>query len=101
MATATRSPPTPARPARTGQPADQVGDRHLGGGRRAAAGHPADHCHRLRRIRVSFAEGTKAAVGALLAAMNTASEYGFGGVIAALPGFLSVSEALRSVPNRW
>jgi len=52
------------------------------------------------RIRVSFADGTKAAVGgALLAAMNTASEYGFGGVIAALPGFLSVSEALRSVPN--
>jgi H+/gluconate symporter-like permease len=33
--------------------------------------------------------------------MNTASEYGFGGVIAALPGFLSVSEALRSVPDRW
>ncbi|MTV37645.1 GntP family permease [Duganella radicis] len=52
------------------------------------------------RIRLSFADGTKAAVGgALLAAMNTASEYGFGGVIAALPGFLSVSEALRSVPN--
>lgn len=54
----------------------------------------------FQRIRSSFADGTKAAVGgALLAAMNTASEYGFGGVIAALPGFLSVSEALRSVPN--
>jgi len=54
----------------------------------------------FQRVRASFAEGTKAAVGgALLAAMNTASEYGFGGVIAALPGFLSVSEALRSVPN--
>ncbi|MRW86870.1 GntP family permease [Pseudoduganella sp. FT26W] len=52
------------------------------------------------RIRDAFAEGTKAAVGgALLAAMNTASEYGFGGVIAALPGFLSVSQALRSVPD--
>ncbi|MES2163921.1 MAG: GntP family permease [Pseudomonadota bacterium] len=52
------------------------------------------------RIRGSFAEGTKAAVGgALLAAMNTASEYGFGGVIASLPGFLVVSDALRSVPN--
>ncbi|NYE64125.1 H+/gluconate symporter-like permease [Duganella sp. 1224] len=52
------------------------------------------------RIRTSFADGTKAAVGgALLAAMNTASEYGFGGVIAALPGFLSVSQALRSVPD--
>jgi H+/gluconate symporter-like permease len=52
------------------------------------------------RIKNAFADGTKAAVGgALLAAMNTASEYGFGGVIAALPGFLSVSNALRSVPD--
>jgi H+/gluconate symporter-like permease len=52
------------------------------------------------RIRSTFADGTKAAVGgALLAAMNTASEYGFGGVIASLPGFLMVSDALRSVPN--
>jgi H+/gluconate symporter-like permease len=52
------------------------------------------------RIRTTFADGTKAAVGgALLAAMNTASEYGFGGVIASLPGFLMVSDALRSVPN--
>jgi H+/gluconate symporter-like permease len=52
------------------------------------------------RIRDAFAEGTKAAVGgALLAALNTASEYGFGGVIAALPGFLAVSHALRSVPD--
>jgi H+/gluconate symporter-like permease len=31
--------------------------------------------------------------------MNTASEYGFGGVIAALPGFLVVSDALRAIPN--
>ncbi|MET0323048.1 MAG: GntP family permease [Duganella sp.] len=52
------------------------------------------------RVRDAFAEGTKAAVGgALLAAMNTASEYGFGGVIAALPGFLAVSNALKSVPD--
>ncbi|MES2349756.1 MAG: GntP family permease [Pseudomonadota bacterium] len=52
------------------------------------------------RVRSRFVEGTKAAVGgALLAAMNTASEYGFGGVIASLPGFLMVSDALRSVPN--
>src|SRR5450830_1480917 len=52
------------------------------------------------RIRDTFADGTKAAVGgALLAAMNTASEYGFGGVIAALPGFLAVSNTLRSVPD--
>jgi H+/gluconate symporter-like permease len=37
-----------------------------------------------------FAEGTKAAVaGSLLAAMNTASEYGFGAVIAESRDFLS------------
>jgi H+/gluconate symporter-like permease len=54
----------------------------------------------FNRVRDTFADGTKTAVGgALLAAMNTASEYGFGGVIAALPGFLAVSETLRSVPN--
>jgi len=51
-------------------------------------------------VRARFAEGTKSAVsGALLASMNTASEYGFGGVIAALPGFLVVSDALHSIPN--
>lgn len=48
----------------------------------------------------AFAEGTKAAIGgALLASMNTASEYGFGAVIAALPGFLVVAHALAAIPN--
>ena len=48
----------------------------------------------------SFAEGTKNAIGgALLASMNTASEYGFGAVIAALPGFLVVANALAAIPN--
>ena len=48
----------------------------------------------------SFAEGSKSAIsGALLAGMNTASEYGFGAVIAALPGFLVVANALGSIPN--
>ncbi len=48
----------------------------------------------------SFAEGSKSAIsGALLAGMNTASEYGFGAVIAALPGFLFVAHALGSIPN--
>ena len=48
----------------------------------------------------SFAEGTKAAIGgSLLAAMNTASEYGFGAVIAALPGFLVVANALSSISD--
>ncbi|AXA83875.1 transporter [Lysobacter oculi] len=48
----------------------------------------------------SFAEGTKSAIGgSLLAAMNTASEYGFGAVIAALPGFLVVANGLSAIPN--
>lgn len=47
-----------------------------------------------------FADGSKTAVaGALLASLNTASEYGFGAVIAALPGFLYVAHALGSIPN--
>jgi H+/gluconate symporter-like permease len=54
----------------------------------------------FRRVAARFADGSKAAVGgALLAAMNTASEYGFGGVIAALPGFIVVSDALKSIPD--
>jgi len=48
----------------------------------------------------SFAEGTKSAIGgALLASMNTASEYGFGAVIAALPGFLVVANVLGAIPD--
>jgi H+/gluconate symporter-like permease len=47
-----------------------------------------------------FAEGSRSAVGgALLASMNTASEYGFGAVIAALPGFRLVADALHGIPN--
>jgi H+/gluconate symporter-like permease len=54
----------------------------------------------FRRVSQRFAAGSKEAVGgALLAAMNTASEYGFGGVIAALPGFIVVSDALKGIPN--
>jgi H+/gluconate symporter-like permease len=52
------------------------------------------------RIKARFADGSKAAVaGALLAAMNTASEYGFGGVIAALPGFLIIADGLKAIPG--
>jgi H+/gluconate symporter-like permease len=48
----------------------------------------------------NFAEGTKTAIGgALLASMNTASEYGFGAVIASLPGFLVVANVLGAIPN--
>ena len=51
-------------------------------------------------VKASFAEGSKSAIsGALLAGMNTASEYGFGAVIAALPGFLVMAQALGSIPN--
>lgn len=53
-----------------------------------------------RPVKAGFSEGSKSAIGgALLAGMNTASEYGFGAVIAALPGFLVVAHALGSIPN--
>ncbi|MDB5730578.1 MAG: transporter [Variovorax sp.] len=51
-------------------------------------------------VKAKFAEGTKAAIaGSLLASMNTASEYGFGGIIAALPGFAVIADGLRAIPN--
>jgi H+/gluconate symporter-like permease len=51
-------------------------------------------------LKERFAEGSKSAVGgALLAAVNTASEYGFGGVIAALPGFLTIASGLHAIPG--
>ncbi|KFL36530.1 GntP family permease [Arenimonas donghaensis] len=53
-----------------------------------------------KAVSTHFAESTQPAIGgALLASMNTASEYGFGAVIAALPGFLVVAGALGSIPN--
>ncbi|WP_430913385.1 GntP family permease [Methylobacterium sp. sgz302541] len=53
-----------------------------------------------RNISGRFAEGSKAAVaGSLLAGTNTATEYGFGAVIAALPGFKAISDALSAIPN--
>ena len=54
----------------------------------------------FRPVSQRFADGTKAAVaGSLLATMNTASEYGFGAVIASLPGFLVIKDALKAIPN--
>ncbi|QRF62764.1 GntP family permease [Variovorax paradoxus] len=51
-------------------------------------------------VTTGFIEGSKSAIsGSLLAAMNTASEYGFGAVIAALPGFAIVAHALTGIPN--
>ncbi|OGT56393.1 MAG: transporter [Gammaproteobacteria bacterium RIFCSPHIGHO2_12_FULL_63_22] len=53
-----------------------------------------------KQVRERFAAGSQSAIGgALLASMNTASEYGFGAVIASLPGFLIVADALRAIPN--
>ena len=54
----------------------------------------------FRAVNARFAEGSKEAVaGSLLASLNTASEYGFGASIAALPGFLAVKNALLAIPN--
>ncbi len=53
-----------------------------------------------RSVFTELAEGSKVAVGgALLASMNTASEYGFGAVIAALPGFRLIADGLHAIPN--
>ncbi|WP_447764810.1 GntP family permease [Pseudomonas reinekei] len=52
------------------------------------------------RIRGKFTNSTQIAVtGSLLAGMNTASEYGFGAVIAALPGFKLVADTLSNIEN--
>ena len=54
----------------------------------------------FKTISGRFADGTKLAIaGALLATLNTASEYGFGGVVAALPGFEVVRAGLEAIPN--
>lgn len=53
-----------------------------------------------RTVIKNFAEGSKTAIsGALLATMNTASEYGFGAVIAALAGFKVIAEGLAAIPD--
>lgn len=49
------------------------------------------------RMRASFAKASHQAVsGAMLAALNTGSEYGFGAVIASLAGFRAVSDFLSA-----
>lgn len=54
----------------------------------------------FKPIKERFADGSKTAIsGALLSVMNTASEYGFGGVIASLPGFLIIADALKKIPG--
>ncbi|HOB04093.1 MAG TPA: GntP family permease [Propionibacteriaceae bacterium] len=54
----------------------------------------------FKTIKAHFAEDVKPAIaGALLATMNTASEYGFGAVIASLAGFKIVADGLGAIPN--
>jgi H+/gluconate symporter-like permease len=49
----------------------------------------------LKGVVANFQTGINASIGgALLAVMNTASEYGFGGVIASLPGFSVVRDGI-------
>jgi H+/gluconate symporter-like permease len=53
-----------------------------------------------RRMIPTFVRGTHAAIaGCLLASVNTASEFGFGAVMAALPGFAAIQVALQAIPN--
>ncbi|WP_018661958.1 GntP family permease [Heyndrickxia acidiproducens] len=48
-----------------------------------------------KRVKKNFKEGLNASIGgSLLATMNTGAEYGFGGVIAALPGFTAISHGI-------
>jgi H+/gluconate symporter-like permease len=48
-----------------------------------------------KRVTVNFKEGLNLSIGgSLLATMNTGAEYGFGGVIAALPGFAKISDGI-------
>ncbi len=54
----------------------------------------------FKAVASRFAAGSTSAIaGSLLASMNTASEYGFGAVIASLPGFSSITAALKHIPN--
>ncbi|WP_043932937.1 GntP family permease [Bacillus sp. EB01] len=51
-----------------------------------------------KRTMQNFKEGiNKSISGSLLAVMNTGSEYGFGGIIAALPGFSKISDGISGV----
>jgi len=53
-----------------------------------------------KEVAPKFIEGSKTATGgALLASINTASEYGFGAIISSLPGFLLAAATLKSIPN--
>ena len=52
------------------------------------------------RVSKAFVRASHVAIaGCLLASLNTASEYGFGAVIAALPGFVVIQKALGAISN--
>ena len=52
----------------------------------------------FKRAATEFKEGVNTAIGgSLLATMNTGAEYGFGGIIAALPGFAKISDGISGV----
>ncbi|MDR0283560.1 MAG: GntP family permease [Propionibacteriaceae bacterium] len=52
------------------------------------------------RVTKTFAPNSKDAIaGSMLASLNTASEFGFAGVIASLPGFRVAAEGLMHIPN--
>lgn len=54
----------------------------------------------FKKVTLSFISSSKHAVnGAILAALSVGSEYGFGAVIAALPGFVLVTEHLKIIGN--
>lgn len=51
----------------------------------------------FNRIKENFNAGINVSIGgAMLATLNTASEYGFGGIIALLPGFKAVNNAMAN-----
>lgn len=52
----------------------------------------------IKKVRLNFNTSMNVGIsGSLLATMNTAAEYGFGGVIAALPGFAAVQHSLTGM----
>jgi len=57
-------------------------------------------CFGFSAVSKKFAAASKSAVeGALMASINTAAVYGFGGIMAALPGFAMIRDALKLIPN--
>jgi len=52
---------------------------------------------KIKKIKMNFNDGINVAIGgALLATINTASEYGYGAIISMLPGFKSINQAMSN-----